>query len=183
MQGTGFSREPLANMPGGALWQRSRTTDAADDEMAHFLDLASFADQLLDADECERVAEWLAQAPVAAADVAAAQAIGGVSAAAVTVPEAVVARACALVGGIRPTTAVIIPFRERSRVRPKFLGMARWCSLAAAVAVAGWLGFTLGVDTSRSLAPTAGPAAESSLQEMLDPATGALADLTDGAQS
>ena len=38
------------------LWQRSRTTDAPEDETGRFLDLAAFADGLLDEEERDRVA-------------------------------------------------------------------------------------------------------------------------------
>jgi len=43
-----------------ALWQKCRTTDAPEDEALRFLDLAAFADRLLDVEEQERVAAWLA---------------------------------------------------------------------------------------------------------------------------
>ena len=41
------------------LWQRCRTTEAPPDEAARFLDLAAFADDRLDADDKERVAELM----------------------------------------------------------------------------------------------------------------------------
>ena len=43
------------------LWQRCRTMDAGEDETARFLDLAAYADGLLDVEEHERVAALLAQ--------------------------------------------------------------------------------------------------------------------------
>ena len=55
------------------LWQRCRTIDADEDEAARFLDLAAYADGLLDIEERERVAALLAVDPQAAADVRAAQ--------------------------------------------------------------------------------------------------------------
>ena len=57
------------------LWQRCRTMDADEDEAARFLDLAAYADGLLDIEERERVAALLAADPEAAADVRAAQAL------------------------------------------------------------------------------------------------------------
>jgi len=57
------------------LWQRCRTMDAGEDEAARFLDLAAYADGLLDIEERERVAALLAGDPQAAADVRAAQAL------------------------------------------------------------------------------------------------------------
>src|SRR5580692_12670857 len=55
------------------LWQRCRTIDADEDEAARFLDLAAYADGLLDIEDQERVAALLAADPQAAADVRAAQ--------------------------------------------------------------------------------------------------------------
>src|SRR5712672_2440614 len=49
------------------LWQRCRTMDAEEDETARFLDLASYADGLLDIEERERVAALLIVDPQAAA--------------------------------------------------------------------------------------------------------------------
>ena len=51
------------------LWQRSRMIDAPEDEAAQLFDLAAFADGLLDPEERDRVAAWLADDPDAAADV------------------------------------------------------------------------------------------------------------------
>src|SRR2546429_186870 len=55
------------------LWQRCRTMDAGEDETARFLDLAAYADGLLDIEEQERVAALLSADPEAAADVRAAE--------------------------------------------------------------------------------------------------------------
>src|SRR5260370_17361431 len=55
------------------LWQRCRTMDAGEDETARFLDLAAYADRLLDVEEEERVAALLSGDPEAAADVRAAE--------------------------------------------------------------------------------------------------------------
>src|ERR1700740_3261578 len=57
------------------LWQRCRTMDAEEDEAARFLDLAAYADGLLDIEERERIAALLAADPEAAADVRAARAL------------------------------------------------------------------------------------------------------------
>ena len=65
--------------------------------------------------------------------------------------------------------------------------MARWGSLAAAMAVASWLGFTLGADTSLSLgqagARTGQAGEDGFLRELLDPSTGFMRDLTEGSQT
>ena len=50
------------------LWQRCRTIDAEDDEAARFLDLAAYADGLLDIEERERIAALLAADPQATAE-------------------------------------------------------------------------------------------------------------------
>ena len=57
------------------LWQRCRVVDAPEDEAGRFLDLAAFADGLIDVDEQDRVAAWLAGDTDAAADVSAARAV------------------------------------------------------------------------------------------------------------
>ena len=61
--------------------------------------------------------------------------------------------------------------------------MARWGSLVAAMAVASWLGFTLGIDTSLSVAQIRQTGEDGFLREMLDPSTGFMRDLTEGAQT
>lgn len=166
----------------GALWRRSRATDAAEDEAARFLDLAGFADGRLDADDAERIADWLARDPLTASDVAAARAVAAAGQLD-PAPEAVVARAIALVGGgvVRP--AEVIPFPLRQRQPARLPGMARWGSLVAAMAVASWLGFTLGVDTSRSLTQIGQVGDHGFLHELLDPSTAAMPDLTEGTQT
>ncbi len=108
-------RQELADwLSDRALWRRAAATDAPEDEAARLLDLAAFADGLLDPDERERIAALLAAYPAAAADVAAARAIPGDA-----LPgglERIIARACALV-----------PDEPDSRV-------SRFCSAAAATA-------------------------------------------------
>jgi anti-sigma factor RsiW len=168
-------------MADGALWRQSRLTDATDDETARFLDLAGYADGRLDPDDAERVAEWLARDPAAAADVTAARHIAAESFAAA--PEAIVARACALVDGGMPRPAAVIPFPLRRHGERRLPFVARWGSLAAAMAVASWLGFTLGVDTSRSLADVGQTGDRGFLFELLDPSTASLSDLPGGNQT
>jgi anti-sigma factor RsiW len=164
-----------------ALWRRSIITDADDDETAGFLDLAGFADDRLDADDRERIEEWLARDPAAAADVAAARSnvVGAESFA--PVPEAVVTRACAIASDAARLGDVIAfpPRREPARLR----GMAQWGSLAAAVAVAAWLGFTLGIDTSRALVLNEQPAAAGFINDLLDAQTGLVGDPAEAPQT
>ena len=61
--------------------------------------------------------------------------------------------------------------------------MARWGSLVAAMAVASWLGFTLGMDTSLSVAQVRQTGEDSFLGELLDPSTDLMRDLTEGTQT
>jgi anti-sigma factor RsiW len=168
-------------MPERELWRRSLATDAVEDEAARCLDLAGFADGLLDPDERERVAEWLARDPDAAADVAAARALA-VAAAQDSPPERVVVRARALVGGDAGAAGTdnVLPFRPRPGVPGAARWAAQWGSLAAAVVIAGWLGFTLGMDTSRAFP---GGAGDDTVDELIDLSAGLMRDLTDGSRT
>lgn len=172
----------MAAWPDGALWQRSRGTDAPEDETERFLDQAAYADDRLDADERDRVAELLARDPEAAADIAAARAFAATEQFE-TPPDAIVARACALVPDRAAPGAEIIPFPARQRRVPGLQGMARWGSLAAAIAMASWLGFSLGTDASLSLATRGQGGDEGLLRELIEPPAGLLRDLGDGAQT
>ena len=179
MRGNDTRRDPAAGLPDAALWRRSRTVDMTDDEAEaeRYLDLAGFADGRLDPDDRERVAEWLAEDPVAAGDVAAARALAGRPEA---VSEPAIAHASALV---EPQQGTVIPFAPRQRNRPRLQGVARWGSLVAAMAVASWLGFTLGADTSLSFAQMRQGGEDGFLREFLDPSAGFMRDLTEGTQT
>ncbi len=182
MRGDKTSREPTG-LPDGALWRRSRMVDMPLDEAEHTLDLAGFADGRLDPDERERVAEWLAGDPIAAGDVAAARALAAVAVWPEAASEAAIVRASSLVGGGEPQRGAVIAFPPRRRGRPRLYGMASWGSLVAAMAVASWLGFTLGMDTSRSFAPIGKAGETGFLRELLNPSTGFMGDLTEGRQT
>ncbi|HTV88048.1 MAG TPA: hypothetical protein VME41_03440 [Stellaceae bacterium] len=157
-------------------------TEAAD-EAARFLDLAGFADGSLDIDDRERVAEWLARDPAAAADVAAARSNAAALEAFIPASEAIVARARALLSP-SPAAADIVAFPAWRRDRPRLLGMAQWGSLAAAVAVAAWLGLTLGIDTSQAFVGAgARPAQASLLGDLLDAQPPALGPLGEDSQT
>lgn len=172
---------PLRRSRDQALWQRTRDAEAAEDEAERFLDLAGFADARLDAEESERIAELLARDPDAEADVAAARALAAGPAPAV--PDAVFKRASALVGAGELPRAQVVAFPQRRRGVPNLEGFARWGSLAAAIVMAGWLGFALGSDASIALTRAAPQSDGGFLRELLDPSTGFLRDLTEGAQT
>lgn len=176
--------ENSIGLPDQALWRQSMAIECVDDEAERILDLAAFADDRLDADDGERVAEWLARDPAAASDVAAARAVtAGVAEHIAPASEAVVARASMLVpGAAAAAPAEVIAFPAR-RERPQLRGMAQWGSLAAAVAVAAWLGFTLGIDTSRALVPNDRPVSTGFLSDLLDAQTGLVGDPGEAPQS
>lgn len=161
-----------------------RGIGGADDDYERFLDLAGFAEGRLVSAHHDRVAAFVAGDPEAAGDIAAARSLvlaGSLRPAS----ETVIARALALVDGASGG-GVVVSLDERRRVRQVPL-LARWASLAAAVAVASWLGFTLGVDTSQSFAQSGvhatSAAQESVLHDLLDPSTGFMRDLTGGTQT
>jgi len=160
------------------LWQRCRTMDADEDEAARFLDLAAYADGLLDIEERERVAALLTADTEAAADVRAAQAPAVAERTSAGL-ERIIARASAISSEADSASGKIIPFAPRHgrRVLQTF---AEWGSLAAAVALAGWLGFAMGSDTSLALSDHRQPGDTGLLPELFDPGTGLLRDLGEG---
>ena len=183
MPGDGANGEPRAASPDGALWRRALTIDMAEDEDEHFLDLAGYADDRLDPDERDRIAERLAKDPMAAADVTAARAFALSGLAGEAAPAHVVARACALVADGMPLRGRIIAFPQIFRPQPTLHGVARWTGLAAAVVLASWLGFALGGDASAFFGPVNQAGEDSLLRDLLDPSTAFLRDLTGGVQT
>ena len=168
--------ESLAHLTDRELWQRSLAIEVAENDAAHFLDLAGYADGLLDPDEGERIAERLARDPAEAADVTAARALGAADPLGNRLPEAVFERAVALAHPDVATAENIVPFVRRHRV-PSLPEMAKWGSLAAAVVLASWIGFTLGVDMSGALAGSRN-SDDGGFNELFDPATRLVRDLT-----
>jgi len=177
-----------------AIWRQSCLTEIGD-EAERLLDLAGYADgRVTDGDDIERVESWLAADPDAAADVVAAKALA--EAPPTIAADTIVTRAAALVrprvadapsvaaGDAVLNAAAVIPFAPSVRLAPSlFQRAARWGSLAAALLVASWLGFTLGSSASLNLVPTAQVSDDSFFGELLDPATGVLRNLTDGLET
>ncbi len=64
-----MGREPPSDVSDQQLWRQSCTIDVAEDEAERYLDLAGFADGLLDPDEHERIAERIDRDADAAADI------------------------------------------------------------------------------------------------------------------
>ncbi len=181
MHRDGIRRQPPADLPDKSLWQRSRTVEVIADDAERFLDLAGFVDGVLDPDDRERVAEWLALDPQAAGDVAAARALATDHT--TPAPESVVARAGALVGSGTPPRGNVVAFRPRFQPMPGLRLAAGWGSLVAAMVVVGWLGFRLGMDASVSVAGISQPSDDGFLQEMVDPPSGFMRELNEGAQT
>jgi len=169
---------------GRALWRRCRTTEIPEDDAERFLDLAGFADGMLDdRDEHDRVAALVAANPVAASDIAAARALttGGVA-----MPgglEPIINRAAALVDD-ETAQGRVIPFAVTSH--RMLHDVAQWGGLAAAIAFASWLGFAMGSGASLTMSQPIGQRPmgdESFLPELLDPSMGFLRDLGEGRQT
>jgi hypothetical protein len=185
MRGNDTRRDPAAGLPDAALWRRSCTVDMTEDEAEaeRCLDLAGLADERLDPDDRERVAEWFAADPVAVGDVAAARVLAARAERLEAMPEPAIARACALVDGGEAQRGTVVAFPPSRREQPRLQRIGRWGSLVAAMAVASWLGFTLGMDTSLSLAQSRQPGEDGFLREFLDPSAGFMRDLTEGTQT
>lgn len=158
-----------------ALWRRSCLTDATEDEVSRFLDLAAFADGLLEPDERDRVAALLAGDPVATDDVAAARTVGSGPDELSGRLERIATRACAILPGA--TDRHVVAFASRPWRRRILHDLGQWGSLAAAIAMASWLGFAMGSDASRTLSGPVPSSDASFLPELFDPGSGFLRDL------
>jgi hypothetical protein len=172
-----------AHPPGPAdreLWRRSLTAVAARDEAEHFLDLASFADDRLDEDAAACIAALIASDRDAAEDVAAARSLAAVAPPAAD--ERIVARAIALAATDADADAAVIAFPPRPRVVIRsWFSAASWSGLAAAIVLAGWLGFDLGSGfyDGRMVVRSADEAPSS---ELIDPAVPLMRDFTENSQ-
>lgn len=157
-----------------ALWLRSQATEAPGDEAGRFLDLAAFAEGRLEDEEAERIAALLAADPQAASDIAAARApLPPVADSAVI--ARVIARAGSLVTAPAPERGRLLLFARPAPRRSAVRGAAGWASLAAALAMVGWLGFVMGSNASLALGT---PSQPSVLTQLVDPDTGVLRDFS-----
>ena len=174
-EGPEYAPNPAADR---RLWQRCRTMDADDDETARFLDLAAYADGLLDIEERERIAALLAADPETAADVRAAQTLADAERTPAGL-ERIIARASAIspdTGSVGGKVVPLVPQQGRRLLQIS----AQWGSLAAAVALVGWLGFAMGSDTSLALSEHRQPSDTGLLPELFDPGPNFLRDLGEG---
>jgi hypothetical protein len=161
------------------LWRRAGTRDAAVDAEDWLLDLAAFAEDRLDEDERARIEALLAGDAGARADVAAARALAGRESGIAAADDPVVARAAALVPDCSNVIAFVRPARRR--MLPE---VARWSSVAAAMALASWLGFAMGSNASLHYTQLTQPSPDSAFSDLLDPSTGFLLhDLDEGGQT
>jgi hypothetical protein len=159
------------------LWQGCRDADAPQDELGRFLDLAAVADGLLVDEDRDRVTALLEADPDAAADVQTARELRVESPDKAEL-ERIITRACRIPldpSAARDRVVTLAPRRRRV-----VYDVAQWGSLAAALALASWLGFSLGTDASLALTQSRQPSEAGFLPEIFDPAPGILRDLGEG---
>jgi anti-sigma factor RsiW len=159
------------------LWQRSQVSEATQDEAERLMDLAAYVDNRLDEEEAARVGALIARDPAAASDVAVARALAE---AVPIVAESVVSRAAALVADASPL-ALVVAFPARPQPAPRLWhGAVGWSGLAAAVVLAGWLGFDLGSGLDQV---SLGRADGASASEFLDSTPPLVRDFIEGWQT
>jgi anti-sigma factor RsiW len=158
------------------LWRRSRMAETAREEADHLLDLAAFAEGRLEDEERERIEAILAADPGAAADVEAARALAASEAADPPALDRMIARATALIPE-QAGRVIAFPRPIAQRIVQQF---ARWGSLAAAIALASWLGFAMGSDAWQAISEPGAAGSDGIFNEFLDPSVGILRDLGEG---
>jgi hypothetical protein len=159
------------------IWRRSQEMEATPDESSYLLDLAAFADNRLDDDETAWIAALIERDADVAEDIAAARTLAGATM--LAADAGIAARAEALIGDALPE-AELIAFPARSPVVRPWYSAATWSGLAAAIVLAGWLGFDLGSGISNGPVFTR-PADDASASELLDPSP-LMRDFTENSQ-
>ena len=94
----------------------------------------------------------------------------------------VIARACAIfpeAEATRGRVVVLAHWRGRRLVQ----GLTQWGSIAAALAVASWLGFSMGSDTSLALTAPRAQSDSGFLPDLFDPGPAFLRELGEGSQT
>jgi hypothetical protein len=94
--------------------------------------------------------------------------------------ERIVDRACAILPDRSMLRGRVVVFAPSPRRRRILHGFSQWGSLAAAIAVASWLGFAMGSNASLALSQPAQSSDSSLLSELLDSGTGFLRDFGEG---
>ncbi len=158
--------EPTDSPEQAALWRRWCEAAATAGEPTapepDAMTLAAYAEDRLSAEAVEAVEDWLAANPQVAGDILAARQAAALASA--VAPEAMIARAAALVGG----SAQILPFRAQA-ARPSWRNAIAWGAMAASILVASLVGFATGNSTYATLIDGS---SVSLSQELLDPPTG-----------
>ena len=129
-----------------ALYARWRKNRPAEEAAPDALALARYAEFDLDEDEAASVELALAADPALFDDVMAARRPGDPDA----VPEDVMARALALVGGHEGAAVVAIPARRPSWP-VRYRSMMTWGALAACLVAVSVMGFGLGVEAQEAV--------------------------------
>lgn len=154
---------PMDSADEAGLWRCWRLAAGEESAAAAEPDallLAAYAENRLAPAAAEAVEDWLAANPQIVQDILAARRVAKASLP--VAPEAVVARAAALVAA---EGAKVLAFRPPRR----WGGAVRWGAMAASLLVASLAGFAMGDDTYVTLA---GGSPSSLSQELLDPPTG-----------
>jgi anti-sigma factor RsiW len=149
-----------------ALWRRWQLDSGRGDGAAGIdpLLLAAYAEGRLDEARAEPVEDWLAARPEVLADIVAARA--ATAAALPAAPEAVIARAAALV---EPPDPKIVRFPASAVARHRSWRTAfAWSSIAASLLATSLIGFALGNDAYVSFIGQAN-AGESVARDLFDP--------------
>ena len=173
MAGTG---EPA---DGTALWRRWRALAVAGTEdrapAPDPLLLAAYVEGRLDEAAAAPVELWLAAHPETLAETLADLAAARATPAAETAPEAVVARAAALVAAADPK---IVAFRPPARGLHNWRSLAAWSGIAASLLATSLIGFELGSDTYVNLTGSQ-TSATSAFHDLFEPPGGILPGLED----